>query len=72
MGKERTEDPSMSKVRKLVKASGMTQHELGVKMGYPADSARQAVWQLLRTGDPQVSTLRRLAKALGVKLVDLI
>jgi DNA-binding phage protein len=72
MGKERTEDPSMSKVRKLVTASGMTQQQIGEKMGHPAASARQAVSQLLRAGDPQISTLRRLAKALGVKLTDLI
>jgi transcriptional regulator with XRE-family HTH domain len=72
MGKERREDPSMSKVRKAVTASGMTQQALGEKMGYPASSARQAVNQLLGTGDPQIGTLRRLAKALGVKLESLL
>jgi len=72
MGKERTEDPSMAKVRKAVEKSGLTQQQLGEKMGYGQNSARQAVSQLLRTGDPQIGTLRRLAKALDVKLETLI
>jgi transcriptional regulator with XRE-family HTH domain len=72
MGKQRTKDPSMPRVRKLFKASGMTQQQLGEKMGYPAPTARQAAWQALQADDPQISTLRRLAKALGVRLDDLI
>ena len=72
MGKERIEDPSMAKVRRAVEKSGMTQQQIGEKMGYGASSARQAVSQLLRTGDPQIGTLRRLAKARGVKLDSLI
>jgi transcriptional regulator with XRE-family HTH domain len=72
MGKERTEDPSMRKVRKLYEASSLTQQELGEKMGYQASSARQAVSQFLKSGDPQVSMLRRFAKAMGVKVESLI
>lgn len=72
MGKERTEDPSMRKVRKLFEASQMTQQELGEKMGYQSTSARQAVFQFLKSGDPQISMLRRFAKAMGVKLDSLI
>jgi transcriptional regulator with XRE-family HTH domain len=72
MGKERLEDPSMAKVRKAVDKSGLTQQQIGEKMGYAATTARQAVSQLLRSGDPQIGTLRRLAKALGVKLDSLI
>jgi transcriptional regulator with XRE-family HTH domain len=72
MAKERIEDPSMAKVRKLVEKSGLTQQQIGEKMGYKPETARQSVSQLLRTGDPQIGTLRRLAKALGVKLDSLI
>ena len=72
MGKERTEDPSMRKVRKLFEGSGMTQQELGEKMGYQPTSARQAVSQFLKSGDPQVGMLRRFAKAMGVKIDSLI
>jgi transcriptional regulator with XRE-family HTH domain len=69
---ENHEDPAMAKVRKAVEKSGMTQQQLGEKMGCPPTSARQAVSQMLRAGDPRIGTLRRLAKALGVKLESLI
>ncbi|NOY43689.1 MAG: helix-turn-helix transcriptional regulator [Planctomycetes bacterium] len=72
MGKERTEDPSMRKVRKLFDKSGLTQAELGAKMGYRPTSARQAVSQFLKSGNPQIGMLRRFAKAMGVKLETLI
>ena len=72
MGKQRTEDPSMRKVRKLFKGSGMTQQELGERMRYPAASARQAVSQFLKSGDPQIGMLRKFAKAMGVELESLI
>jgi transcriptional regulator with XRE-family HTH domain len=72
MGKERTEDPSMRKARKLFEGSGLTQQELGEKMGYQPTSARQAVSQFLKSGDPQIGMLRRFAKAMGVKVDSLI
>jgi transcriptional regulator with XRE-family HTH domain len=72
MGKEKTEDPAMRKVRKLFEQSGLTQQVLGEKMGYSAASARQAVSQFLKSGDPQISMLRRFAKAMGVKVESLI
>ncbi|MDZ4659450.1 MAG: hypothetical protein SH868_17915 [Bythopirellula sp.] len=72
MSKETTEDPTMRKVRKLIEASGKTQQEIGVSMGYPAASARQAVFQFVKSGDPRIGTLRKFAKAMGVKLENLI
>lgn len=72
MGKERTEDPAMKRVLKLYEDSGMTQQELGEKMGYGAASARQAVSQFLKSGDPQISMLRRFAKAVGVKIETIV
>ena len=72
MAKERLEDPSMAKVRRLVDKSGLTQQVIGERMGYAPATARQAVNQMLRSGDPQIGTLRRLAKSLGVKLDSLI
>ncbi len=72
MGKGRTEDPSMRKVRKLFEASGLTQQELGKKMGYQPTSARQAVSQFLKSGDPQIGMLRRFAKAMGVKVETIL
>ncbi len=72
MGKERTEDPSMRKVRKLFEGSGLTMQEVGEKMGYAPVSARQAVSQFLKSGDPQIGMLRKFAKAIGVKVQSLV
>ncbi len=72
MGKERTEDPAMKRVHKLYAASGMTQQELGERMGYSPASARQAVSQFLKSGDPQIGMLRRFAKAVGVKIGEIV
>lgn len=72
MGKEKTEDLSMRRVRKLFRDSGLTQQELGKRMGYQPTTARQAVSQFLRSGDPQIGMLRKFAKAMGVGLESLI
>jgi hypothetical protein len=73
MGKKRQkEDPVMGKVRSLFKASGLSLHDLGLKMGCPPDTARQAVWQFMRTSDPHISLLRRFAAALGMPLSELV
>jgi transcriptional regulator with XRE-family HTH domain len=66
------EDPSMNKVKALFEKSGMTMNELGIKMGYEPETARQSVFQFLKAGDPRVSMLRRFAKAMDVPLSDLL
>ena len=62
----------MDAIRKAVETSGMTQQQLGDKMGYPAESARKSVSQLLRGHDPRVGTVRKLADALGISLSRLL
>ncbi len=47
-------------------------HDLGPKMGYAPEIARQSAWQFMKTGDPRVSMLRRFAGALGISVEDLI
>jgi hypothetical protein len=66
------EDPSMAKVKALFDESGLTMNELGVKMGYPPETARQSVFQFLKALDPRISMLRRFAKAMKVTLEELI
>jgi transcriptional regulator with XRE-family HTH domain len=66
------EDPSMDKVKALFAASGLTMNDLGVKMGYDPDTARQSVFQFLKSADPRVSMLRRFAKAMDVPLDELL
>jgi transcriptional regulator with XRE-family HTH domain len=70
--KQQAEDPAMVRVRTLVKESGLSLHELGLKMGCPPETARQSVWQFLRTADPHISVLRRFAEALGVTIEELV
>jgi hypothetical protein len=72
MKEHRAEDPSMAKVKALFEKSGMTMNDLGIKMGYPPETARQSVFQFLKASDPHVSMLRRFAKAMDVPLADLL
>lgn len=62
----------MQAVRERFEKSGMTRQELGERMGYAPATARQAVWQFLRSGDPQISMLRRFAEAVGISLATLL
>ena len=59
-----------SKMRKAVEASGLTQEEIGVRMGFARESARKAVSRLLNAAeyDPRLSTLVAFAKAVGKPL----
>lgn len=72
MGKTRIEDPVMRTLRERFEKSGLTQQELGEKMGYAPSTARKAVSQFLKSGDPQISMLRRFAEAMGMSLSTLI
>jgi transcriptional regulator with XRE-family HTH domain len=72
MGKQKVEDPAMAAVRERFAKSGLTQQELGERMGYAPGSARQAVSQFLKSGDPQIGMLRRFARALGISVKSLI
>jgi hypothetical protein len=69
---ERPTDPSMEKVRALFEKSGLTLHELGLKMGCPPETARQSAFQFLKTADPHVSMLRRFAVAMDVPIEKLL
>jgi len=68
-----TEDPVMEAARQRFEASGMSLEALGVKMGYPKQSARKSAWQFLYgTNDPRLSMLRKFAGAVGVKAATLL
>jgi transcriptional regulator with XRE-family HTH domain len=56
------------KLRQAAKDSGMTQEEIGLRMGFSRDSARKAVSRLLNPEveyDPRLSTLLSFAKAIN-------
>jgi transcriptional regulator with XRE-family HTH domain len=63
------------KLRRAAKESGMTQEEIGLRMGMAKDSARKSVSRLLNVEtdyDPRLSTLITFAKAIGRPLSELL
>ena len=63
----------MERARLLFENSGLSLDELGQRMGYPSDGARQAAWQFLnKTTDPRLSMLEKFARALGLSLRELV
>ena len=49
----------------MFEKSGLRLHDLGVKMGYDEDIARQSTFEFMKTGDPRVSMLRRFCESDG-------
>jgi transcriptional regulator with XRE-family HTH domain len=73
MAKQPEPDVTMAQVRALFEKSGLTLIELGLRMGYPKQTARQSAWQFIaKTDDPRVSVLKRFANGLGIDPKDLI
>jgi transcriptional regulator with XRE-family HTH domain len=67
--------PIRDKLRRAAEQSGMTQEEIGLRMGFSKDSARKAVSRLLNPEidyDPRLSTLISFATALNLPLKDLV
>jgi transcriptional regulator with XRE-family HTH domain len=63
------------KLRQAAKDSGMTQEEIGLRMGFTKGGARQAVSRLLSQEsdyDPRLSTLLAFAEALNRPLKNLL
>ena len=77
MGKksEQTLQSLRKRLRDAADASGMSQHDIGVAMGFEPDSARKAVSRLLNPNveyDPRLSTLLAFAHAIKRPLSDLL
>jgi len=63
------------KLRHAAEDSGMTQEEIGLRMGFSKDSARKAVSRLLNLEseyDPRLSTVLAFAEAIKRPLKDLL
>jgi transcriptional regulator with XRE-family HTH domain len=70
-----TPDQVRSRLRQAAEASGLTQEEIGLRMGFSKGGARQAVSRLLNedvTHDPRLSTLLAFAEAVGKPLKELL
>jgi transcriptional regulator with XRE-family HTH domain len=73
MGRKKTDNPEVDSVRdelaRVATESGLTQQEIGEKMGFDPKDGRKAVSRLLNRKvayDPRLSTVLRFAKAVGV------
>src|SRR2546422_222645 len=71
MAKKQKDDQVMATVRAVFEGSGLSLVELGRRMGYPEETARQSAWQFMKTTDPRASMLRKFADAMGVTLDQL-
>jgi transcriptional regulator with XRE-family HTH domain len=68
-------DAVRAKLRKAAEASGKTQQEIGVLMGFTLGGARQAVSRLLNPEhnyDPRLSTLLSFAAAIKKPLNEIL
>jgi transcriptional regulator with XRE-family HTH domain len=68
-----TAEAVRARMRAAFDKSGMTQEQIGLKMGFTKDGARSAVSRLLNADsyDPRLSTLVAFANAVGKPLKDL-
>jgi transcriptional regulator with XRE-family HTH domain len=69
---DKLEDPVMAEVRAWFEASGLSLLDLGLKMGYPPETARQSAWQFMKSGDPRISMLRKFAAAAEMPVEELV
>ena len=66
-------EPIMLAVRAALERSELSFEELGIRMGYPKETARKSAWQFVKTtNNPRFSMLRRFADALGIKIAELL
>jgi transcriptional regulator with XRE-family HTH domain len=74
-GKPDSLETVRERLRQAAEKSGMTQEEIGLRMGYTKGGARQTVSRLLNkesSHDPRLSTLLAFAKAIDSRLKDLL
>jgi hypothetical protein len=73
MRKDEVHDQIMARVRDRFEKSGISLHELGIKMDYPPSSARKSAWQFIqKTDDPRISMLIKFSKAMGISVKSLL
>ncbi|MCH7989104.1 MAG: hypothetical protein IID46_08120 [Planctomycetes bacterium] len=66
-------EPVMLAVRAAFERSELSLDGLGLRMGYPKETARKSAWQFVnRTNDPRFSMLRRFAGALEIEVAELL
>jgi transcriptional regulator with XRE-family HTH domain len=66
------EQDVLKKARRLVKKTGLTYQQVGERMGYPPESARQSAWRFLNVTNPSVAMLLKFAKAMNIDVKELL
>ena len=62
----------LQRAKRLAKESGLTYQQIGAKMGYPPESARQSVSQFLNSTNPGLAMSLRFCDAMDIDLEDLL
>ena len=60
------------KAKRLLAESGLTYSEVGKRMGFHPDSARQMVYRFLNGRNPSASMASKFAKALGKSVEEVL
>jgi hypothetical protein len=60
------------KAKQVMKDAGLTYQQVGEKMGYPPEAARQMVYKIIHGRNPSIHKLVTFAKAVGVQVEDLL
>jgi len=56
----------------LMRESELTYQEVGERMGYHRDSARQIVYRFVHGRNPSAAAVAKFAKALGLTVEDVL
>jgi len=62
----------LKKANRLMQESGLTYQQVGERMSYRPESARQSAWQFLHSKNPSVARLIRFADAMGIDTKELL
>lgn len=62
----------LEKAKQLVRESGLTYKQIGLRMSYPEESARQSVSQFLNSTNPSIEMLKRFAEAMEIEPKELL
>jgi len=60
------------RAKRLMRESELTYQEVGERMGYHRDSARQIVYRFVHGRNPSAAAVAKFAKALGLTVEDVL
>lgn len=60
------------KAKRLLSESGLSYRQVGERMGYDGEFARQSVYRFIHGRNPSAIMVKRFAEALGVEVKQLL